>query len=80
MNEIILYVLFGVLGVIIGYLLTFKGYKRKVLEVLDTLKILNQIDDDKYDYFKDKFIDKQDSLKRVRETLATFRKKENDIE
>jgi len=74
MNEIIIYVLFGLVGFIAGYFVLFKGYKNKVLEVLDTLKILNKIDNESYTYFKDKFIEKQDSLKRVRSALSNLKR------
>jgi len=80
-DSLIIYIGLFVGGVIIGMALSFrKNYRNKILEILDYLKFAKKIDNDEYEYYKVKFIDKQDDIQTLKKLsgLIKRRKKEHE--
>lgn len=74
-NTIIIYCALILVGVFIGYLVSFRKYKRLTIEVLDYLKWNKELDNDKYDYYVEKFVTKKDSMKAI----TTFIRNQKNI-
>lgn len=80
-NEIILYALVGLGGLIVGVSISYGMYKNKVLDVLDYLKnVTKTLDDEQYNYFRSKLV-KQDSERVIMKVLKKFKrdKKERGV-
>ena len=70
-GSILIYCAMMILGVIVGYSLSFRQYGNKVLDVLDDLLFLNKITDEEYKRLKNKYIFKKDNLKNIKSLLKS---------
>ena len=80
LEAYVLNILLFCLGVLIGISLNYLSYKNKVLEVLDHLKeVTKTIDEEQYNYFVKKFINKQKSIfVKLVETIIKKRKEKKE--
>lgn len=79
-DELLIYFLIGILGIMVGYVGVFRGYAEKVKDILIDLKMRGKINDEEYEYFLRTYVSRKDKTKIIKTVLGTIRKKKVDKE
>ena len=64
-GKILIYVSCVLLGFVVGNIYYFKRYAKMILEVLDNLKFTKKINNEDYEYYKNKFLKQKDTMNNI---------------
>jgi len=79
-NDLLIYFFIGILGMLVGYVMVFRGYGEKVKDILIDLKMRGKISNDEYEYFLRAYVSRKDKSKILMSALGKIRKKKTDSE
>lgn len=68
MSDLLILLFYCVLflvGLIIGFATSIRGYQKKAKDLIDFMYFNKRIEKEEYDYYIEKYVNKQDNIKNV---------------
>ena len=73
-NELFIYLLLGLLGILVGYVMTFRSYGEKIKDVLMDLKVKGKLTNEEYDYYLRKYVERKNKAKGIFNVVGKLNK------